>query len=72
LGDKWGENLIVDAVFEGLGLKALVLLGKKIISKMALFQNIEFMPPQKRITTFLDTAASYFKQQLPTDFVATV
>jgi hypothetical protein len=46
--------------------------GKKIISKMALFQNIEFMPPQKRVTTFLDTAASYFKLQLPTDFIATV
>jgi hypothetical protein len=46
--------------------------GKKIISKMALFQNIEFMPPQKRISTFLDSAASYFKQLLPTDFVATV
>jgi hypothetical protein len=46
--------------------------GKKIISNMALFQNIEFMPPQKKITTLLDTATSYFKQQLPTDFIITI
>jgi hypothetical protein len=45
---------------------------KKIISNMALFQNIEFMPPQKKIATVLDTAASYFKLQLPTDFITTV
>ncbi len=46
--------------------------GKKIISNMALFQNIEFMPPQKKIATLVDTAASYFKLQLPTDILATI
>jgi hypothetical protein len=51
--------------FKGLG-------GSKAVSKMALFQNIEFMPPQKRITTFLDTSVSYFKQQQPTDIEATI
>ncbi len=46
--------------------------GKKIVSTMALFQNVEFMPPGKKIATLLDTASSYFKQQLPTDIIATV
>jgi hypothetical protein len=46
--------------------------GSKAVSKMALFQNIEFMPPQKRIATFLDTSTSYFKQQQPTDIETTI
>ncbi len=48
------------------------LAGSKLISKMALFQNIEFMPPQKKIATFLDTSTSYFKQQQPTDIETTI
>jgi hypothetical protein len=58
-------NVSFNRPLKGLG-------GKKVVSDMALFQNIEFMPPQKRISTFLDTAASYFKQQLPTDFITTI
>ncbi len=46
--------------------------GSKAVSKMALFQKIEFMPPQKRIATFLDTSNSYFKQQQPTDIETTI
>ncbi len=31
---------------------------------------IEFMPPGKQITTFLDTSASYFKRKQPTEIEA--
>jgi hypothetical protein len=41
--------------------------GSKLISKMPLFQHIEFIPPQKNITTFMDTAASYFRRNQPVD-----
>src|SRR4030042_3432169 len=39
--------------------------GSKWISDMPLFRRIEFMPPRKKITTFLDTSASYFKREQP-------
>lgn len=39
--------------------------GKEKISALKLFKNIEFMPPQKEITTFLDSSASYFKRGEP-------
>jgi hypothetical protein len=39
--------------------------GSKLISEMPLFSRIEFMPPKKKITTFLDTSASYFKHDQP-------
>ena len=39
--------------------------GSKGISDMPLFRRIEFMPPRKKITTFLDTSASYFKREQP-------
>ena len=39
--------------------------GSKLISGMPLFSRVEFMPPQKKITTFLDTSASYFKREQP-------
>lgn len=40
--------------------------GTKNISKLPLFRNIEFLAPQKEITTFLDTAALYFAREEPT------
>ena len=40
--------------------------GTKEISALPLFKNIEFMPPNKEITTFLDTSASYFNGKNPT------
>lgn len=39
--------------------------GSKMVSSMPLFNRIEFMPPQKTITTFLDTSASYFAHNQP-------
>ena len=44
--------------------------GDKLISEIALFRLIEFMPPGKQITTFLDTSASYFKREQPTEIEA--
>jgi hypothetical protein len=41
--------------------------GTKLISEMPLFRNIGFMPPNKRITTFLDTSASYFGRGQPVE-----
>jgi hypothetical protein len=46
--------------------------GEKLISDIALFRMIEFMPPGKQITTFLDTSASYFKRGQPTDIEANI
>ena len=40
--------------------------GTKNISDLPLFRNIEFLAPQKEITTFLDTAALYFTRKEPT------
>jgi len=46
--------------------------GTKSISEMPLFRKIEFMPPNKRITTFLDTSASYFGGGQPLDIETTI
>jgi hypothetical protein len=37
--------------------------GKKRVSELPLFRNIEFLAPHKEIGTFLDTSASYFRRQ---------
>ncbi len=39
--------------------------GKKQVSELALFRNIEFLAPRKEIRTFLDASASYFRRQEP-------
>jgi len=44
----------------------------KEISALPLFQNIEFLPPQKEIVTFLDTSASYFRRREPTKVSARI
>jgi hypothetical protein len=36
------------------------------VSTLALFRNIEFLAPRKRIVTFLDTATAYFGRGEPT------
>ena len=41
------------------------LEGKKLISAMPLFTGVYFLPPQKKIATFVDTSASYFRRQQP-------
>ncbi len=39
--------------------------GKKVISSLSLFRNIEFLAPHKEIKTFLDTSQSYFSRKQP-------
>ena len=39
--------------------------GEKMISDLALFKCIEFLPPQKEIRTFLDSSAAYFDRNEP-------
>ena len=46
--------------------------GAKVISEMPLFRKIEFMPPDKKITTFLDTSSSYFERRQPTEIETTI
>jgi hypothetical protein len=41
--------------------------GAKPINEMALFQDLAFLPPGKRIASFLDSSASYFTRGQPTD-----
>ncbi len=48
------------------------LEGTKEMSELPLFENIENMPPQKEIVTFLDTSASYFAREQPSRFATTV
>lgn len=40
--------------------------GTKEISAKALFNRLEFLPPHKRIETFVDTSHSYFSRKQPT------
>lgn len=46
--------------------------GSKEISALPLFQNIEFLPPQKEILTFLDTSCTYFRREEPTKISAQI
>ena len=41
--------------------------GAKLIREMALFRDVGFLPPRKSIRTFLDTSASYFAREEPTE-----
>ena len=41
--------------------------GIKVIPEMALFRDVGFLPPRKSIRTFLDTSASYFARDEPTE-----
>jgi hypothetical protein len=40
--------------------------GAREVSALPLFRNIEFLAPQKEISTFLDSRESYFARQQPT------
>jgi hypothetical protein len=54
-----------DKRIKGLG-------GKKVVSSLPLFRNIEFLAPNKEITTFLDSSASYFSRGEPTLILARI
>ena len=43
------------------------LEGEKLVSEISLFRKIEFIPPSKQITAFLDASASYFNRGQPTE-----
>jgi hypothetical protein len=40
--------------------------GAREVTALPLFRNIEFLAPQKEITTFLDSSDSYFARKQPT------
>ena len=46
--------------------------GKKEISALPLFTQIEFLGPKREIVTFLDASDSYFRRKQPTKIVAQV
>ncbi len=46
--------------------KIVGLDGRKDISALALFRNIEFLGPGREIVTFLDACSSYFARKQPT------
>lgn len=52
--------------------KIVGLDGRKDISALALFRNIEFLGPGREIVTFLDTCSSYFARKQPTRISARV
>lgn len=67
IGDKPGYKISVKFNKKIIGVE-----GSKEVSALPLFKNIEFMPPQKEILTFLDSCASYFKRRQPTKITATI
>jgi hypothetical protein len=46
--------------------------GKQKMSSLPLFQNIEFLAPNKSIVTFLDTSNDYFRRGEPTRITARI
>lgn len=69
------KNIIDEPMFKisiKFDKKIFGVEGSKEISALPLFQNIEFLPPQKEIMTFLDTSASYFKRREPTKISARI
>lgn len=61
------HNVVVkfDRPFHGLG-------GKLEMSSLRLFKRINFLAPQKRIETFLDSSAAYFDRREPTQLRALI
>ena len=52
--------------------KIVGLDGRKDVSSLALFRNIEFLGPGREIVTFLDACSSYFARKQPTKISARV
>jgi hypothetical protein len=46
--------------------------GIKDISALPLFRDLEFLAPHKKIATFLDSSASYFRNKQPTKIAVEV
>ncbi len=64
-GPAFGISVKFNGEIRGVG-------GTKLISEMPLFRHLEFMPPDKKITTFLDTSSSYFARRQPTQIETTI
>ena len=56
---------LFDKPFYGLG-------GEKCISRMRLFREVSFMPPQKEFSQFVDLLTNYLKRKEPMRLKATV
>lgn len=67
IGDRPAFKVSIKFDREILGVE-----GSKEISALPLFQNIEFLAPQRKIVTFLDNSASYFRRGEPTKISARV
>lgn len=52
--------------------KIIGLDNKKEISRLPLFNNIEFLGPGREIVTFVDTSHSYFARKQPTKISARI
>ena len=52
--------------------KIMGVNGTRPISALPLFRNIEFLPPQKEIETFLDESSSYFERRQPTQITTKI
>jgi len=67
IGDRpaLGISVKFDKKIVGLG-------GRKDVSALPLFRNIEFLGPGREITTLLDTSDSYFARKQPTKISARI
>jgi hypothetical protein len=80
LFDRGVFSIAVRNIGDRPALKVSVAFNKKIvgiggtreISALALFRNIEFLGPCREIVTLVDTSASYFRRQQPTNVSAAV
>lgn len=64
-GSAYRVRTLFDKPFYGLG-------GEKCISRMRLFREVSFMPPQKEFSQFVDLLANYLKRKEPLRIKATV
>ena len=67
IGDRpaLGISVKFDKKIVGLG-------GRKDVSALPLFRNIEFLGPDREITTLLDTSDSYFARKQPTKIASRI
>lgn len=52
--------------------KKIIGAGKKEISALALFRNIEFLGPQREIVAFVDQSSAYFLGRQPTTILVKI
>lgn len=67
IGTRSGYHVTTrfDKLFRGLD-------GRKRISDIQLFRRLDFMPPGKEFTQFIDPLVAYFKRREPTKLTATI